>query len=209
MRTPQKIHSPAGAGENRQRGGFTLIEMMVVVAIIVLLAGILMAVGSMVLRGASNKATRATLTSLDNAMSLYLKDHPEPGVAAPPPTTPQNYPAPPAVNSSYHLQSNDWILKLSANPETAKLLEKLKPIGTGTGRQILDGFGKPILYLPSNLDLAATTGPGDPIYNPTLHTPGRFVSFGADSKPDSKALGATTPITPGDDLYSNGASVAP
>jgi general secretion pathway protein G len=61
--------------------GFTLIEVLVVVSIIVILAAIGLAVGVQVKRTASERATKATLEVLDQAMMTYLKDNKDPGGA--------------------------------------------------------------------------------------------------------------------------------
>ena len=61
--------------------GFTLIEIMIVVGIIVILAGIGLAVGMGVKRQSADQVTKTTLKTLDLAMSGFLKEHPDPADA--------------------------------------------------------------------------------------------------------------------------------
>lgn len=139
------------AGRQRigtRRRGFTLIEVMIVVGIIVILAGIATVVGVQVKRSAAERSTKATLDTLDQAMGVFLKDHPEPAAG-----------------------TTAFVKALQAtNPNVIKNLK-----GTTT---VLDGYGKPIYYLPSS--------PGKPGY---------FQSFGPNGLQGDQ-----------DDLFSHGTS---
>jgi prepilin-type N-terminal cleavage/methylation domain-containing protein len=55
----------------RARGGFTLIELVVVIAIIALLVGLIAAVGSAVLSASEVRLTQTTLQQLDTAMKEW------------------------------------------------------------------------------------------------------------------------------------------
>lgn len=54
-----------------RRRAFTLLELLVVIGIVVLLAGLVLAVSSSVVRASEERATRNTLTVLDTALEEY------------------------------------------------------------------------------------------------------------------------------------------
>jgi prepilin-type N-terminal cleavage/methylation domain-containing protein len=120
MRNAKRQTQHALAHARGSARGFTLIEVMVVVGIIVILAGIMVAVGVAVKRTAAERSTKAALTTLDSAMTLFLKDHPEPSTA-------------------------NWLAALQSYPDSAAVLRKLKATSTG----VPDGYGNNIKYIPS------------------------------------------------------------
>jgi prepilin-type N-terminal cleavage/methylation domain-containing protein len=103
--------------------GFTMIEIMIVVGIIVILASIGLAVGLQVKRSSADQSTKATLKTLDMVMSGYLKDHPEPSVID---------------------DDKEWVKKLQA---AGNLPTSLK--FSDDKQKVLDAYGNPILYVPS------------------------------------------------------------
>jgi general secretion pathway protein G len=107
----------------RQRAsGFTLMEVMVVVGIIVILAAITVAVGVGVKRKGADATTRTSLKSLDNAMALFLKSNPEP-------------------------TDGNWFAALQAFPDSAKVLSAQGV--RATGGTVEDGYGTGIHYIPT------------------------------------------------------------
>jgi len=56
------------------RGGFTIVELMVVIAIIAVLAAIVLTVGAGVSRSARERLTRDTIRVLDNALDTYVSE---------------------------------------------------------------------------------------------------------------------------------------
>ena len=135
----------------RRRSGFTLIELMIVAAIIVVLAGITVAVGIGAKDRAGIRATRATLKALDGIMKEYIAaGNPEPKATA----SPNN--------------QTEWVQMLRASPETASKLSNLTTKSTNNSLTFIDSFGKPIVYVPSTFD------------NGTVATPGYFKSGGPD-----------------------------
>jgi len=66
-----------GRGTNAAagRGGFTLVELMVVIAIIAILATIVLTVGAGVARSARERLTRDTIRVLDNALDTYIREN--------------------------------------------------------------------------------------------------------------------------------------
>ncbi|MGL4943183.1 MAG: type II secretion system protein [Thermoguttaceae bacterium] len=56
---------------SKQRRGFTLVELLVVVAIIAILAGMIMVGGSAAFRTAREAATRMEMTNLERALEMY------------------------------------------------------------------------------------------------------------------------------------------
>jgi len=77
----------------RQRGGFTLLEILVVVSIIVILVGIMVVVGSKIRQDAQIKNTKATLQVLTAALEEYKNARGGGGEFS--------YPIPPVTNRLY------------------------------------------------------------------------------------------------------------
>ncbi|MCL2645995.1 MAG: type II secretion system GspH family protein [Phycisphaerales bacterium] len=141
---------------SRRRAGFTLIELMIVAAVIIVLAGITLAVGISAKHGAGIRKTKETLQALDGIMKDYLAaGNPEP-VASPP--APVNNP-----------DQTVWVQALRTSPDLANKLAGFTTKMTNNGYlTILDAFGNAIGYVPSK-----STGN-------TVTTPGYFQSAGPD-----------------------------
>ncbi|HEY4330476.1 MAG TPA: prepilin-type N-terminal cleavage/methylation domain-containing protein [Phycisphaerae bacterium] len=105
-----------------RRRGFTLVEILIVVGIIVILASIGIAIGVAVKRQSAEKQTRTTMETLRGLMSTYLGSHPDPGSA-------------------------NWFQALRAEPDTAKGLASL-PGMTKSPPEVDDGYGNGIQYFP-------------------------------------------------------------
>lgn len=74
MRKPLSRRSGRPGGANRRRRGFTLIEVLLVLAILVILAGLGVVAIANVQGGANNKLAKGQIGSLQNAMDIYKLD---------------------------------------------------------------------------------------------------------------------------------------
>lgn len=156
--------SPA-CSRPRRRSAFTLMEILLVVAILVTLIAISMFVGGAVKRSMAAKSTRTTLQTMQNLMRDYLKaGNPEPQVPASWPYSPINHPSEDRTNVPS--DPVNWVRALRATDSTGRLGDLVKNDRLGNP-VVLDGFGNAIRYVP-----AVTTG--------TQQREGFFQSAGPD-----------------------------
>jgi prepilin-type N-terminal cleavage/methylation domain-containing protein len=208
------LQHPRGQGLRR---GFTLMEIMVVIAIIVVLMGLLVGVAAHAKENARIRQTRLTLHTVDLLMKDYVKEYPEPGIptkaeyweffdpikqtkpivdAGIPydvtcvPDTTKPFPA--SITASTKLPSSDpvyWVKALTAHaPKSMAVLPRsTDPLGNTI---IVDAWGTPIRYIPYGMDGTKKEG--------------YFQSAGPDRifmNSVNIAPNATKPFPP-DDLYS-------
>jgi prepilin-type N-terminal cleavage/methylation domain-containing protein len=146
---------------NSRRRGFTLVEIMVVIGIIVILATVIIAAGVAVKNNSSKRTTSATLTTLNTAISEYLKRgnaEPQPG----------------KVTSGPNAGVMYYLVLLQNDPESKPSIASLKLNSTSTAA--VDGWGQDIQYIHS------VNIPGNPPVQ------GFFYSFGPNGK-DEKGSG--------------------
>ncbi len=71
-----QVHKRKRFALRGRRSGFTLVELLVVVAIIAVLAGAVLVVGSSVMDGTRTRSTRATLVLVDAALDAFHQEKP-------------------------------------------------------------------------------------------------------------------------------------
>ncbi len=168
----------------RARRGFTLIEMLIVLAVIMILAAIGVLVGVQVKANAAKRYTHATLVTVAGIMKDYLAagnpDIPIP--VAPPSNTPPYDTLPPSDPVL-------WVRILRASQFSAKLGDLKTGVDSSGNVTVLDAWGTPIRYIPMNT---------------TTKQDGYFQSFGVDRSPSNPAIAPAT-APPSDDLFSTDA----
>jgi type II secretory pathway pseudopilin PulG len=102
--------------------GFTLIEILVVVSIIIILLGAVVAIGSNIRNSSYAKATYGTLHTLGQAARAYRE----------------------ATGKEV---SADYLGDFKSNPETLKIINRL-PGSAVTNTKVLDAWGSVIIYNP-------------------------------------------------------------
>lgn len=140
--------------------GFTLIEIMVTIGIILVLATILLSVGSSVRKNSQITTTRAQLKALEgiceqfereNSSALPLTYYDNTGQGSKQISKDAGSSAPNFVEILYRYPgTKDQLVNLVGD----KLI--LNPAGNGTSA-ILDGFGYPIAFIPANTAAGSIT----------------------------------------------------
>jgi prepilin-type N-terminal cleavage/methylation domain-containing protein len=200
------------------RRGFTLMEIMVVIAIIVVLMGLLVGVAAHAKENARIRQTRLTLQTVESLMKDYLKEYPEPAIPTkadyweykdpitqriPIAEAGSGYdqtcvpdytkPFPSSITSpKVPAPTSDpvyWVKALTANaPKPMAVLSR--SIDPLKNAIVLDAWGTPIRYIPYNMDGTKKDG-----YFQSAG-PDRIFMNSANIAPN-----ATKPFPP-DDLYS-------
>ena len=172
----------------RRKSGFTIIEMMVVLLLIAILAGIVMAVGSQVQQNSERSLTQTELRNLQAALQQYIHKTGQ---------TPQNmlsflegYQANHAylvTGGSAWQQHANVITDLPANMVVAGELPPPSGSPSATGYlpgvvEILDAYGYPIQYMPPS-PAVATLYPNSGGTLPTLASGAAWVYAGSSALP--------------------------
>lgn len=130
----------------RVHHAFTLVEIMVVIAIIVILVGTVVAIGTQARASAQIKQTKLTLRNLHAMLEVFRRE----------------------VGGEPNSGSVDFVVQFSQYPATKKAMAALPPGTFSASQNVLDGFGNPITFEPTNGNI-----------------PGRFRSYGADGVPNN------------------------
>jgi|GEM_PF-4561882 len=115
--------------ERRQHGAFTLIEMLVVIAIIIILLGTVIAIGTNVRASSAARQTKVILKAMETALEGYRTS-----------------------NNGVEPAS---IAALLQSPEGKRVLSGL-PSGTISGTTVFDGFGNQISYFRTGDTITGT-----------------------------------------------------
>lgn len=113
----------------RQHRAFTLIEMLVVIAIIIILLGTVIAIGANVRASSASRQTKVILKALETALEGYR-----------------------AANNGVEPNT---IATLVQSPEGRRVLSGL-PSGTISGTNVVDGFGNNISYFRTGDTITGT-----------------------------------------------------
>ena len=154
----------------KKKLAFTIVEILIVVALIAILASIAMMVGGKGTSESNIELTRSVMALLDSALQEY---HAYTGT----------FPQPPASDNTPLLRSQFLYLALSSIPDSQKILEMI-PTEQIQNKQtdafdnlfeIYDGWGTPLDYIyvsepPAkrmNFPLIISAGPDKKFYKPT------------------------------------------
>ena len=120
----------------RAARGFTLLELILVVAVLSVLVALSITVGSLVVRGGSERATQSMLTTLDRALDEYIALN-----GAAPPYIPDAYDD--VVNLDLELTEYQGI-EQPRRPDATVFIESVS--GSGEAREIIDGLPERFRY---------------------------------------------------------------
>ena len=167
-----------------QRRGFTLIEIMIVVGVIIILASLTIVIGVAVKAKSLRSQTAVELKAIEGIMDDYLKTNAnipvnDPRMQLLDPDVPQS-PTNPKVDTTL------WVQAVRSMDNKKGTLNQLPGANTPN---ILDSYGTPIRYIPPD---------------PATKRPGVFMSLGADRETAApENPNAQRKKTRDDDVYSS------
>jgi type II secretory pathway pseudopilin PulG len=164
--------SDATGRRRRGRGGFTLIEMLTVVAALIILLGLMVSLAWDVRRQSSERLTKELLVKLDALMSQYVAEHKrlpqvtllvgraaetepatQPGMH-PPRAAEEELPDEEALLAAAELNNRDFVLALrseAAGQPAGRSPELFGPLSGPMYDEVTlrDAWGTPIVFMPA------------------------------------------------------------
>lgn len=144
----QAIMKSLPSQNGKRKSGFTLIELMVVIAILLILAVITLAVSSNVKQRAQINKTKFTLNILQGILNEYERD----------------------TGTVFNITENDTTLYVTTLKNYPKTKDSIAKMLAENGNEVNDGFGRPIQIITNPKRGFMSTGPSgpggsDPIYS--------------------------------------------
>ena len=140
--TQMKRETRISRRETLQQGAFTLIEMLVVIAIIVILVGSVVAIGNNIRANSQIRQTKLTLQLLDQAAEAYRMSN---GGVEPGPS-----------GTAVIVSNSDFGFRSS--PEAMRILQKLPPAVWSGSSAFYDAWGNAIQYVQAGYTTAILRG---------------------------------------------------
>ena len=131
-----------------RRRGFTLVEMLTTVALLIIVLGLMVSLARYVRRRSAEELTRKILVNLHVAMAEYRRENGKPALA--PPVDPQaSNPDEAALFASAQESNHQLVRFFRADKYLSEKAFRDLPLSVFDSATVRDAWGMPILYMPT------------------------------------------------------------
>jgi type II secretory pathway pseudopilin PulG len=137
-----------GSVQSRSRRGFTIVEMLTTVSVLIIVLGLMISLARHVRRSSADQLTKDILHQLDQAMAIYIHRNDD------------MPPVVPALIDDSHGMPSEAMLQQAARLNNQSVIHLLKSEGLLNGRltdvpyanydevYVCDSWGSPIVFMP-------------------------------------------------------------
>jgi type II secretory pathway pseudopilin PulG len=131
----------------RRGGGFTLVEMLTTVALLIIVLGLMVSLARYVRRRSAEELTRKILINLHLAMDDYRREHGKPNLVGP--VDPQANLDEATLAAAAEAENRRIVQFFNADKALSAKAFKDFPLSIYDQATIRDAWGMPIVYMPS------------------------------------------------------------
>jgi type II secretory pathway pseudopilin PulG len=136
--------------QRRRRGGFTLVEMLTTVALLIIVLGLMVSLARYVRRRSAEDLTRKVLMNLHAGMMEYARTHGRPTIASfIEGGTTGNLVGEAALQRTAEVNNREVVRLLRSNKELSAKAFRDLPLSIYDEATVRDAWGTPVVFMPS------------------------------------------------------------